>query len=77
MISLYPNPSKGVVNIVSPQTIVTSATVYDIRGRKVSQVNFSDQTNYQVDLSSMEVGVYFIDIASENGTVQKRLVKQN
>jgi len=77
LVSVFPNPTKNIVTIVSPQTIVTSAKVFDIRGRSVSQVNFSDQTNYQVDLSSMEVGVYFIDIATESGTVKKRVVKQN
>ncbi len=77
LVSLYPNPTRSLVTIVSPKTIVTSATVYDIRGRNVSRVNFSDQANYQVDLSSMEVGIYFIDIATESGTVQKRVVKQN
>jgi hypothetical protein len=75
-VSLYPNPTQNTVTIVSPQAIVTSATVYDIRGRKVSEVDFSNQTNYQIDLSTVESALYFIEIATENGTVMKRLMKE-
>jgi hypothetical protein len=76
LVSIYPNPTQHSITIVSPQTIVTSATVYDIRGRKVSEVDFRNQTNYRVDLSTMEVGIYFIDIITESGTVTKRVIKQ-
>jgi surface protein len=76
-VSLYPNPTQNTVTIVSPKTKVTSATVYDIRGRKVSEVDFRNQTNYQIDLSSMEVAFYFVEIRTENGTVMKRVMKSN
>tara|TARA_R110002110_G_scaffold90627_3_gene235453 strand:+ start:2245 stop:4986 length:2742 start_codon:yes stop_codon:yes gene_type:complete len=76
-VSLYPNPTQNVVTIVSPKTIVTSATVYDISGRKVKEVNFNNQSNYQVDLSSIKTGVYFINIATESGTITKRVIKNN
>jgi hypothetical protein len=56
---------------------VTSATVYDISGRKVKEVNFNNQSNYQVDLSSIKTGVYFINIATESGTITKRVIKNN
>ncbi len=75
-ISLYPNPTQNTVTIVSPKTIVTSATVYDIGGRIVSEVDFRNQTAYQIDLSSMEAALYFIEIATENGTVTKQVMKR-
>ena len=75
-ISIYPNPTQALLTIDSPQTIVTAATVYDIRGRKVSEVDFRNQTNYQIDLSAMEAALYFIEIATENGTVMKRVMKR-
>jgi surface protein len=75
LVSLYPNPTQNIVTIVSPKAIVTSAAIYDIRGRKVSQVDFRNQTNYKIDLSDMEAAVYFINIATENGTVTKRVIK--
>jgi hypothetical protein len=75
-VALYPNPAQNIVTIVSPQTRVTSATVFDIRGRKVSEVDFRNQTTYQIDLTKLESALYFIDIATENGTVMKRVMKK-
>ena len=75
-VSLYPNPTQNVVTIVSPQVIVTSAVVYDVRGRKVSEVDFKNQTNYQINLSKLETALYFIEIATENVTVMKRVMKR-
>jgi hypothetical protein len=74
-VAVYPNPTQNVVTIVSPKTIVNSATVYDIRGRKVSEVNFESQTSYQIDLGSLEGAVYFVEIKTEDGTVTKRILK--
>jgi surface protein len=74
-VSVYPNPTRNIVTIVSPQIMLTSATVYDIQGRKVSEVDFRNQTIYQIDLSDMEAAVYFINIATEKGTVTKRVIK--
>jgi hypothetical protein len=74
-ITLYPNPTKNTVTIISPRTQLNSATIFDIRGRKVSEVDFRNQTNYQIDLSSMGVAVYFIEIATDDGTVMKRVMK--
>jgi hypothetical protein len=76
-VSIYPNPTQNLVTIVSTQTIVTSATVYDIRGRVVFEVDFSNQTIYQIDLSAMEAAVYFVEIATESGTVNKRVIKRD
>jgi hypothetical protein len=76
-VSLYPNPTQNTVTIVSPQTAVKSATVYDLRGRKVSEVDFSNTTSYQVDLSNLEAAVYFVNILTDNGVVNKRVIKNN
>ena len=74
-VSLYPNPTQSRVTIVSTQAIVTSATVYDIGGRKVSEVDFRNQSELEIDLSDFEAAVYLINIETENGTVNKRVVK--
>jgi len=76
-VSLYPNPTQNTVTIVSPQTAVKSATVYDLRGRKVSEVDFSNTTSYQVDVSNLEAAVYFVSILTDNGVINKRVIKNN
>jgi hypothetical protein len=76
-VSLYPNPTQNTVTIVSPQTAVKSATVYDLRGRKVSEVDFSNTTSYQVDLSNLEAAIYLVSILTDNGVINKRVIKNN
>ena len=75
-VTLYPNPTENMITIVSPQAIVTSALVYDIRGRKVSEVDFRNRATYQIDLTKLESALYFVEISTENGTVTKRILKQ-
>jgi hypothetical protein len=64
------------VTIVSSKTILTSAMIYDIRSRKVCKVVFRNKSNYQIDLSSLEAVVYFMEIATENNTITKRIIKK-
>lgn len=75
-ISIFPNPTTTLITIISPKAHVNSAIVYDVQGRKLSEVNFRNRTNYQIDISEMEAAVYFIDIITEGGTVKKRVLKK-
>tara|TARA_R110000772_G_scaffold211163_2_gene321834 strand:- start:1166 stop:2413 length:1248 start_codon:yes stop_codon:yes gene_type:complete len=75
-ISIYPNPAQALLTIESPQTNIISATVYDIRGRKVSEVDFRNQSIYQIDMSQLETALYFVEITTESGTVTKRVLKK-
>jgi hypothetical protein len=54
--------------------MVTSATIFDIRGRKISEVAVRNQSAYQINLSDMEAAIYFIEITTESGIVRKRVV---
>ena len=76
-ISMFPNPTTNLITISSPLLNISSAKVYDIRGRKVSEVNFRNQISYKIDLSNMEPAVYFIDITTEIGTITKRVIKND
>lgn len=76
LISIYPNPTQNIVNIVSPQVEITSVEVYDVRGRKVEQVSYNSSTNYQLDLSKLDSALYFIKINSIEDSVIKRIIKR-
>ena len=64
------------LHIVSKRAMVKSATIFDIRGRKVSEVNFESQTSYQIDLGSLEGALYFVEIKTGDGTFTKRVLKK-
>lgn len=58
-ISIYPNPSKGIFNINSSNTI-NSIEVYNIIGTLISKPELS--LNNQIDLSSLSKGMYFLKV---------------
>ncbi len=74
-ISIFPNPTDGILNIISPNEPITSIEIYDVRGRKLNDVLVNSQGNYTIDVSELETAVYFVTINTENGSITKRVVK--
>lgn len=75
-IVLYPNPTENIVRVASPNTNVTSIEVMDMMGRKVTDVVFSTEGNYSIDLSNLQVAVYFVTVNTVDGSITKRVTKK-
>ncbi|RMA58814.1 family 10 glycosylhydrolase [Ulvibacter antarcticus] len=75
-VSIYPNPTENIVNIVSPNNVVDSIEVYDLSGRMISRTKFSSEKDYQLDMSSFESAIYFLKINTYDGAVTKRIIKK-
>ncbi len=69
-IALYPNPTTGILNITAED--VNSVEVYDITGRVV-MMRGAENT---IDMSELEAGVYFVNVATANGSAVQRVVKE-
>ena len=74
-ISIYPNPTNSIINIVSPLAAITSVEVYDVRGRKMIAKAIDQQGNYQLDISNLGTAMYFVRISTQAGSVTKRIIK--
>ncbi len=74
-IVIFPNPAKNILNIVSPQTPITSVEMYDVGGRVVNRIIVKGEGSYQMDISALETAIYFVKIHTENGSITKRVVK--
>jgi hypothetical protein len=71
--SVYPNPSKGIVNIQFSNVVSDfSVEVYDSLGRPVSYTQ--DSLNKTINLTGVSKGVYFVSIKSENNQVTKKIL---
>ncbi len=71
-ISVYPNPSEGLLNVNLPGLNTTSPvifSVYDVTGKLVWQTALVNVTNV-LDLSSLESGVYMFSTVDRSGEVQ-------
>lgn len=62
-VSLYPNPTDGIVNIESTGTMTIS--VMNMLGQKVFETTATDNAN--IDLSGFGSGIYMVRIETENG----------
>ena len=68
--TIYPNPSQNEFNIVCDN--MTRITVYNVMGSKIMD---TDVNSSRYSISSLESGVYFINIETTNGSIVKKVVK--
>jgi hypothetical protein len=74
MIDIYPNPSHGIVTVTPSKDLeVSRISVLDSRGNMLLS---GDATNSQIDLSNVKSGVYFIQVESTTGTLQRKIIVQ-
>lgn len=73
-ITLYPNPTKGVININCNNNI-KSVQLYDVQGR-ILQTNLVNENQAVIDVSSQPKGVYFLKIISDKGMEVKKIVRE-
>lgn len=71
---IYPNPTKGIVNILvgDKNMIGTEATLLDVNGRILQRVKIT-AGNQSFDMSALVNGIYFIKLANKETL---RVIKQ-
>lgn len=75
-LSVYPNPSKNVVNVSNSDNILINAvTVTDINGRTVKSAKYDNVSNLEINIGDLASGMYMMAIASDNGIAIKKIVK--
>ncbi len=67
-IKIFPNPTKGLVNITSPVNI-EAVDVFDMSGKQILHA-----LDKELNLSSFSKGVYFLKIKVANEVIVKRVV---
>lgn len=64
-LSIYPNPSEGIVNIVNPRNQIDLIELIDLNGRILKTLRFSSDTeNIRFDISEFMSGTYIIKIGN-------------
>ncbi len=72
-IDVYPNPSKGVVQLSSNE-MIESLSVYDCTGRMVFSEKLNAAKSQEVNLSFLENGNYLLEIGSGKMVSKRKLV---
>jgi hypothetical protein len=69
--SAFPNPANNMINVVSPIAFET-VRLFDMAGREVYSFNGKD-TNHQINVSNLPVGLYFLSIEAEGNKSTKKV----
>lgn len=74
--STYPNPTTGVFTITTEQTAIKNIEVINVLGEKVYWLNVHTLLNHTstIDLSSKPNGIYFLQLKTENGIANKKII---
>lgn len=76
-ISIFPNPSSSLINIVSNENILKEKmSFFDISGRQV-QPNYINGNDNEIvfDISNLPNGIYLLSIEGESGIINKKIIK--
>lgn len=72
--SIYPNPTKGVVNIDIPGLVETATIkLYDLQGRQILTKE-TTQVNTSFGIENLQDGIYLVNIENEQGSISKKIV---
>ena len=66
--SIYPNPADKQVHI-NTSAINFRMHLFDLTGREVLQ-----STEKDIDISTLEKGIYFLQLQTNNGTCTKQII---
>lgn len=76
-VSIYPNPTSGIVNIEVSNSSITEITLNSIDGKLVHFKKTPNVNYYSLDLSSYEKGIYLLNLKTLEGEfITKKIIKQ-
>ncbi|HLF51655.1 M43 family zinc metalloprotease [Flavobacterium sp.] len=77
-IYVYPNPTKGTLNIKVPNNfgLPNSYTVQNYLGQTLEQKNITAENDLSINTSSLSNGVYFITVVKGNEKKTLRFIKE-
>src|SRR5690606_3240212 len=72
-LTVYPNPTKGLIYINPKTKTIISIGVFDLLGKKVLQLEGNIQ---RIDISTLQSGMYFLRIATDAGSFVQKIIKE-
>ena len=70
-VKMYPNPAQGVVNFSSASSDALTVSVFDVLGKQVLQAK---TVQSQLNISSLNPGMYFVKMTQGSNSSTKKLV---
>jgi hypothetical protein len=67
--SVYPNPSNGLVELRLGNTSARLVELYDTQGRRLKTFEVTNKSNFTFDVSNLAAGVYFLEATTGDRVV--------
>lgn len=74
-VSIYPNPTKNIINIYSPIEQPQAVKLFDISGKLIHS-NLLTENKQSIDISHLNAGVYLMKILFTDKEVTHKVVKE-
>jgi hypothetical protein len=66
VVSLYPNPAKSVLTIISNSTPVSQYSIYDATGKQLQQKSINAAPAVNINVENLATGIYFVDVNGQH-----------
>ncbi|WP_052467073.1 T9SS type A sorting domain-containing protein [Psychroserpens damuponensis] len=75
-LSMYPNPSNGIITIKNAGVVLDKVVISDLNGRQIQAFDLNGMTqDKDLDLRSVvSSGMYFVTISSESASTVKKII---
>ena len=75
-VSVYPNPTSGVVHIDTDGAAITTVALHNAMGQTVATDTIKQSNNHTtIDLSPLPAGVYYLTVRSGETTARHKIIK--
>jgi hypothetical protein len=75
-VSVFPNPSKDILNIKSNNSEIYELKIKDLSGRTLNNLKISNSGINKLDVSTFSAGIYLIEFMLDNKQVELKFVKE-
>jgi hypothetical protein len=72
-IQLFPNPTNGLLNIISKKANITSIQLFNATGQLIDSNNSPDQHKNKISMERLATGVYFLSIQTDQGVFNQKV----
>ena len=75
--NLFPNPATDLVNITNSDVmVVNQVEIYDVTGKLINTQKFSNETEIQLNVETLNSGTYLLHLHTNEGIAVKKLIKK-
>ncbi len=75
-ITLSPNPTRGIINVNDAPLNLINVSVLNLLGANVMEVTKPNASGFQIDLTKLTPGIYYLRFVMPGAVITKKIVRQ-